>query len=129
MQRTCDICPNVYEAKRASSRYCSETCRKRAQRAGLNKSRKPKPKQSAVAGVVAATLARVQAAGVEDSEAAQAALVLAARIDAGADSGASIAAMVKQLHATMAVAMENAVAAEDPIDELRRRREARRAGA
>lgn len=89
----------------------------------------PAAPSGAVVGVTAATLAKVRDACVEDDPAAQAALVLAARIDAGADSGASIAAMVKQLHATMAVALEHAELAADPIDELRRRREARRAGA
>ncbi len=130
MERTCDVCGTTYVAKRAAARYCSDTCRKRAQRAGVNKDRQPAPQPEAPsAGVYAATLARVTAGGVEGSESAQAALVLAARIDAGLDSGASIAAMVRQLHATMAVAMENAERAADPIDELRRRRAARRASA
>jgi hypothetical protein len=33
MERPCDVCGTTYTARRASSRYCSERCKKRAQRA------------------------------------------------------------------------------------------------
>lgn len=57
----------------------------------------------------------------------QAALVLARRIDMGDDSGSSIAALVKQLQATLAEVTRDADTTTSPLDELRARRAQKKA--
>lgn len=81
-------------------------------------------------GLLAATEAKLSAAGRLDSPEGQATLVLAARIQVSvvrADTGASVASMVKQFHASMAEALKGTAAEADPVDELRARRERKRA--
>lgn len=73
--------------------------------------------------------AELGAAGVLDSSAGRAALLLAERIEFGENSGSAVAQMVRQLHDSMARATAAQVAEVDPVDELRARRERRRAGA
>lgn len=62
----------------------------------------------------------------QDTPLGRTALALAARLDAGQDSGASMAALAKQLRETLSAATDGAKVAADPLDELRRRREAKR---
>jgi len=63
-----------------------------------------------------------------DSHQGQAALLLARRMESGDDAGAALAQMVRQLRETMASALSSAVPDEvDPVDELRARRDRRRA--
>ena len=73
----------------------------------------------------AATLRELEAAGRADSSVGLAALGLAARIDTAADTGASMAALVREYRATMAEAVRGASVAASPLDELRRRRDAK----
>jgi hypothetical protein len=54
-------------------------------------------------------------------------MVLAERIDAGQDSGSALAAMVKQLVATLADATRGTKVTASPVDELRTRRDRKRA--
>lgn len=54
------------------------------------------------------------------------ALTIAARLDAGGDPGSAMAAMAKELRATMVELARSAPAAVDTVDELKRRREERR---
>jgi hypothetical protein len=80
-------------------------------------------------GVLAATRAELDAAGVAGTSAGQAALSLAAAIDSGEEHGASLAALVKQHGATMRAAVPESQPDADPIqllrDELAARREYR----
>jgi len=76
-----------------------------------------------------ATLARLRSADLVDDPAGVAALILASQIDQRADSGASLAAMAKQHASSMADAMSRAAVADDPLDELARRRDAKRGSA
>ena len=77
--------------------------------------------------VYTATRDELSAAGREATPLGQAALVLAARIDANQDAGAAIAAMTKQLGATLCEATAGANVVASPVDELRARRAAKRA--
>ena len=125
-ERACDVCQKPYLAKRPNSRYCSDTCRKRSQRrgaAGTIEVVAPTDRPPSVAATVRAELSAV---GRLDTTAGAAAMALAVRIDAQAETGAGVAALVKQLHATMTVATADVQVAVDPLDELRARREARR---
>jgi hypothetical protein len=80
--------------------------------------------------VFAATLTELTAAGRVHTPAAQVALALAVRIDDGAsDTGSSLAALSRQQLLALSEALRGVEAATvDPLDELRRRREAREAG-
>lgn len=79
---------------------------------------------STLLGQIRATLTE---SGVLDTPNGQLALKLAGRIENQSnDSGSSIAALSKELRLVMAEAMNRVVAADDPIDELQRRRESRR---
>ena len=137
MRKTCQVCPTEFEAKRASAKYCSEKCKKRAQRRPGGVTAKvvvPLPAEAPsvspiVGGVAAATLAQLEQAGRLDTAVGQTALALARRIDAaGAETGSSLAALARQHMATLAEAVKNAKVAADPLDELRGRRERKLAG-
>lgn len=124
--RPCDSCGKEYDAKRPVSRFCSGTCRKRAQRAGLSG-----PVPTVTLGgtdgpVAAATRAALDAAGMLGTPIGQSTVALARRMDANADTGAGLASLSRELRAAMAEALADVTPAADPLDELRARREARR---
>jgi hypothetical protein len=127
MQRTCASCGRPYDAKRPSSKFCGDTCRKRAQRApGVAPIVEDAPAASS-SGLVDATERELVTAGRLDSMLGQASLELARRISDRHESGASIASLTKQLRETMADALKGAATAADPLDELRARRDEKRA--
>lgn len=75
---------------------------------------------------MAATEAKLAAAGRLDGPEGQAALILATRIEhAEAETGSAVASLVRQLHETLAEALKDASGAASPLDELRARRERR----
>lgn len=80
-------------------------------------------------GLLASVTAELSAAGRLGSHPGQAAVLLAQRIEFGENSGSAVAQMVRQLHDTMSRALADVQAEVDPVDELRARREQRRAGA
>lgn len=83
------------------------------------------PIEAAGGAVLAATKAQLGGIGKVDSPLGAAALVLAARLDAGADPGSAMAAMAKELRTIMAELLQSTPAVADPVDELRARRKAR----
>lgn len=120
MKRSCVVCAREFDAKRANATYCGDTCRKRAQRAGA-------VSDSAGSGAAkVSVLAALESAGRADTWQASIALVLADRLDATPGSGA--ASLAKQLDAAMAVALEGVKVAVDEMDELRLKRDRKRAG-
>jgi hypothetical protein len=76
--------------------------------------------------VLAAVEAQLASIGKESGPLGAAALVLAARLDLGADPGSAMAAMSKELRTIMTELNRNASAVKDPVDELLARRKARR---
>lgn len=124
MQRTCDVCATVYEAKRPASRYCSPTCRKRASRAGVAEPVIALPPAPLVDGAIsAAVLVELTAADRVDTVAGQRALHLARLLEAPtAESGSAKAALDKQLATAMEQALDGASRVADPLDELLARR-------
>jgi len=124
------------ERKSPRSKYCDDAAcvrvrdreAQRRHRSGESApSTAPAPVPSAGGAVFSASLAELTEAGRVHSSAGQVALSLAVRLDLGAsDTGSSLAAVAKQHSAAMAEALRGAEAAvADPVDELRRRREAR----
>jgi hypothetical protein len=89
--------------------------------------RKPKSTDSPT-GTLGAVISELTTAGRLETSAGQAAIALATRIDEGAESSAGLAALTRELRAAMAEALANVTEAGDALDELRARREARRAG-
>jgi len=133
MTRACDVCGVKYEAKRLASRFCSPACRKRHQRNPQSAAPVVLPvigDPGAVDGpVLSATRADLHAAGRLGGPLGQAALLLAGRLDRSErEPGTSLAALVREHRAALAEAVRGAKRAVDPVDELRARRDSRRAG-
>lgn len=126
--KECAACGREYAAKRAASKYCSDTCRKRAQR-GVRKApvaTSSSPQSDGPGPLEAAAIAELEEAKRLDTVLGQSALALASRIEAGQDTGAGLASLVKQLQTTIAAAVEGANQDADPVDELRALRDKKR---
>jgi hypothetical protein len=131
VRRQCGSCGDTFEAKRNTAKFCSDRCRVRASR-----SPKPPPPAEADEGLAPgeeslgdAVRAELEAAGRLSTASGRAVLALARRIDAGSrESGASLAALVKEFRASLAEAVKGAEKTADPVDELRNRRERKRIG-
>lgn len=130
MTRNCDRCGTPYQAQRPQSRFCSSRCRVAAGKA-RNEGRPeslapvtdlPAPQPGAIADAVRVEL---EAAGRDSTSLGRQALSLAQRIDSAQDTGSAVAALHRELRATMAEAMAGAAVAADRIDELKARRERR----
>jgi len=131
MQRECESCGRFYAAQRASSRFCGDTCGKRAQRsraAGIP------PRAASLDGHEAppselerATIRELEAAGRLQSVAGQVALELAYRVASPYESGAAVASLAKQFGEAMDRALAGVDRAADPLDEIRARRDRKRA--
>jgi hypothetical protein len=119
VRRHCAICARPFEAKTNAARYCGSTCRNR-------KARGSAPIAETVAELPARTREQLDAVGRLNSVLGQQALRLAEQICV--ETGSSLAALNRELRATMAEALDGVPAAADPLDELKARREARRAG-
>lgn len=144
MDRACDRCGGAFTAAHRRARFCSPKCRTQATRArarGESEALPPRTKAKGssrqkastadateVTGVTSAVIAELTAAGRLHTSAGQSALALARRIDDGAESSAGLAALTREMRAAMAEATSNVAEAGDALDELRARREARRAG-
>lgn len=137
MIRPCDVCGSTYEAKRPTSKYCSGRCRMRASRGFPTEHRakvvaigtdlpalEPLP---AVGPVEATTLGVLTEAERENSPLGQAALALARRVDTGQDTGAGLAALVRQLEMTLHSATRGAADEASALDRARDELAARRA--
>ncbi len=128
MQRACDACRTLYTAKSPLSRYCSPRCAKRAQRTGLARSAQgaamiAQP-PAATQEVEAAVRLALEDAGRLSTPLGQVALALARRLDSpSGDTGAGLAALAKQLAATLAAATTDARPTGDLLTDLRARRD------
>ena len=135
MQRPCDVCGESYEAKRATSKYCSDRCKMRKARGAPVEHVDATPlrpigdaQESEVGPVEAETSRHLTEVKREASVLGQAALALARRLDLGRDTGAAMASLAKQLEATLSSATKGVALSADPLDELRARRDRKRTG-
>ena len=132
MARTCADCGERLPAPVAGAgkprRYC-ETC-------SPSRRRKPPVKPTLVTvdsvpvepgRVYAHTLATLQSAERHETPLGAVALTLAEQIDAGGHAATGYAALAKQLEATLASALDGVKLTVSAVDELRARRERRRA--
>lgn len=124
MTSTCQRCGGTYAAQRSTSRYCSASCKKAAQRA-----RRAAESASVVVPVefgpvTRATARELEAAGAVDSAMGQCALVLARLIDkAGPGNGSAVSSWVKAHRECMVAALAAAAKDSGPdiLDEMRAR--------
>lgn len=143
MELSCQMCGDPFSATRRSAKYCSEKCKKRAQRQpggtaavrpaveakirALPGGKAPEegPRLPQVeGGVTDATRTELEAANRLSTSAGRAALALALRIDESIrETGPGLAKLVSEHRATMAAALENAKKAADSVDEVRARRD------
>jgi hypothetical protein len=77
-------------------------------------------------GLEQAVTRELEAAGRLESWAGQVALELAYRVASPHETGAAVAALAKQLTASLAVALAGVAPAADPLDEIRARRDRKR---
>lgn len=144
MEVKCATCGENFIAKRSTATYCSTPCRVRAHRTkpaplpkvvqmatakkqaqGKGRGKSPPDEDpNAPETVQAAVLAELTKAGCTGTVMGQAALVLARRLDHPTmDTGSAVSSLVKQLSATLEAALAGVAAVDDPVDELRRRRD------
>lgn len=133
MMRNCDFCGRSYQAKRETSRFCQPKCRVYNSNAKKNpQAPQPRPPGEPVLECGDVNLVEVTRATLEQSDrldtvAGQQALRIAQAMS-GRETGAGIAALSKALSTVMSEALEGVPAVADSLDELKARREARRAG-
>lgn len=122
MQRNCDSCSSPYTAQRPNSRFCSESCRKKAARGTDSPRIEPIEARSDVASTRSRVQAELEEAGRAETYLGAAALALADRIDQST-AVMGFAALVKELRSTMEAATAGVVKAGDAVDEVTARRE------
>lgn len=144
MEVKCATCGENFVAKRSTARYCSTPCRVRAHRTkpiplppvvqiatakkqsqGKGRGKSPPDADGpSPTSVEAAVLSELEKAERTGTVMGQAALVLARRLDHPTlDTGSAVSSLVKQLSSTLDAALAGTSVAEDPVDELRRRRD------
>lgn len=133
--RVCEQCGKSFDAPGHVARFCSSSCRARRSegkppRPAARRDSSAEPPAHVPGTVVAATREALMAAGREGSPMGQAALRLAERLDDGeSESGSALAALSRSLREALDVALANAAAEGDTVDEVSARREAKIAAA
>ncbi len=126
MERTCARCGETFQARRSTARYCGSGCRARDAKDRQKAATVTSLASAAVPSLMASVRSALEAAERDESPAGVASLILAARIDAGTETGNAVAAMTRQLHASLSEALRDVEASGDAVDELMARRQARR---
>ncbi|MGE2733837.1 hypothetical protein [Mycolicibacterium vaccae] len=113
MQKPCAVCGKPFEAKRPQAKYCGETCKKRAQRAGTATSRdrkKPRPAESlaAAAAFAAGLMGSSDQAGADggDSDPLYAPVGLVASVVKELNDAKRLETVLGQLALKLAVRLE-----------------------
>lgn len=141
MKKNCEVCGKPFDAKRRTAKYCSNEHRVQAQRGaatgtatvvalGVVPAPPDEPRREREPGPLeAAARAELEAVGRAETLAGGLVLALARRIDQAGpeDTGSGIAALSKELRASLAAAVAGAETADD-IDQVRRQREEKRRG-
>jgi hypothetical protein len=122
MQQQCASCGRDYVARRSNSRFCGDTCKKRAQRAGGAPAERSDDGPKDDGPLVLITSETLADAGVLETVAGAQSVLLARRMESGHETGAAMAAMSKQLQALVDAAMAS-VKRADRMDEVAQRRD------
>ena len=112
MKRACEACGASYEAQRSTARFCSERCKKRAQRTSSAVIALPVASPStegsdAEPALVAQVRADLTAAGVLESSLGQMALDAARRVANSRDTGSSYASLLREARTVLAEALRS----------------------
>lgn len=134
MQRTCARCGKPFEARRSTAKYCGSTCRsaeslrpvtpearEEVANALLESIKPPSP-------LVLRIEAELRAAGRLETAKGQMALELAAAYGNPFDNGSQKVSLMRAVKDLLDDALEGASVSDDPLDELKARRVARRSG-
>lgn len=132
MQRNCDECGMPYQAQRPTSKFCSTRCRTRQTRKRHAGEPITPPVPRLAPLPVAESGALTDATRAELGDLAETAdgillLTLAARIDAVPETSPALATLSKEFAARKSDVMSRVSRVADPMDELKARRERRRA--
>jgi hypothetical protein len=147
VQVTCECgCGKVFEAQRRSARFASSTCRKRASRQPKLRSPAQKPSVGRITPVelepapppeevpepdsdfVALTREELRQLGRLETMLGQQVLIVARRMSSGAETGSALATLSKE-HSRLMAALGAGGKQADPVDEVKRRRDEKRARA
>jgi hypothetical protein len=122
MTRNCDQCGSAYKAQRSTSRFCSGPCRRR--NGGRPAPPRPPAEPSeATKAFLAAVRAELEASGRLGTWQGQALLLLAEAMCTD-QPPATLATLSAEFLRARRAAMEDVpAAADDPLDELKRRRD------
>jgi hypothetical protein len=124
VSRFCETCRTRFEAKSTRARFCTDRCRKRAQRGGAAPAKKAAPRKSrAMSGFEKATLAELRKLGAVDTMLGQQALTIAKRMAGETETGSAVATLSREHSRLMAELAARKVAAADPVNEVQRRRD------
>jgi hypothetical protein len=120
MKRICAGCGNPFEGQRSRAKYCGDTCRKRGlrRRAALS---------SPDISLLGATERELGAAGQLGTVLGEQALELARALVSPFTTGAAKASLSKEFRSVMTEILAGSVGRGDELDELRTRRDAKRA--
>lgn len=127
MQKTCQgpNCGTIFEAKRATAKYCSRRCSVRTSRApdrGSDSNVVQMPGAVEEGLISRATQGELASAGVLGTAFGQAAMVAARRLDSmgSGETGAGVKALLEAHRMALAEATKDAKQEADPLDEIRR---------
>lgn len=120
MVTVCEVCHKTFEAKQRHRKYCSDACRKRAER-----SRRLSRPRNGMA-LAKALRAELVAAGREKTTLGVLALDLAREIEAASTPATTKASLARQLIEVREQALAGAQKRRSAVDELRERREQKR---
>jgi hypothetical protein len=129
-QRSCVRCGKLFEAKRITAKYCGSTCRARWSERPVEAAA-PVVAAPEVVGLPPAPPSRLVVAVTAELEAAsrlstakgQMVLLLAEAFANPFNNGSQQAALMRELRACLEAALEGSKIANDPLDEIRARRE------
>lgn len=118
--KACAQCGTEFEAARSTAKYCGATCRQRARR---------RPAEAlAVPGMVDQVTRRLEQVGKLNSPVGQLALIVARRLESGAETGSAIAALTDRMVKLLAL-VEGEGATGDLLDEVAKKRDEKTARA
>jgi len=126
MQVRCP-CGVKFEAQRSTAKYHSPACRKAASRSPGRK-RDRATKGSGVSDFEVATREELERVGKAGSMLGQQVLIVARRMASGTETGSALATLSKE-HSRLMAALGAGGKESDPVDEVGRRREEKRARA
>jgi hypothetical protein len=127
---TCQQCGKPFQPKRSDAKYCGSTCRGHARKARLDGGTAPRTTIMALVDTPTGALTdatRAELGPIADTADGILLLTLAARIDAVPETSPALATLSREFAARKADTMALVTRVADPMDELKARRDRRRA--